>query len=209
MNNHFTKVLSNIDELKVDQVFEAMEFLGLETRNRYKILTNAETLFAYAAEEKNMLGHVARQLFGHWRTFNVFFFDKDKAPLFRAHHPFRFFFERIEIYDQNDNLIGSIEQNFSLFRKHFTIYDQNDETLFEMKSPIFKIWTFPIYRGGEQLALIEKVWSTLLQETFTDKDIFMLKFLKGQSFSIDEKIILLVATIFIDLLYFEEKASLA
>jgi hypothetical protein len=74
-----------------------------------------------------------------------------------------------------------------------------------VSSPLWRIWTFPFLRGGRQVGVIEKKWSGFLTESMTDRDRFMVRF--TPELSDQERALLVAAGIFVDLLYFEHKAS--
>lgn len=77
--------------LLVEQKRELVELIGFETRNKYAISTEGGVMLAYAAEQQfGVLGFLARQLFGHWRRFDILVFDSNRNPILTAHHPFRF-----------------------------------------------------------------------------------------------------------------------
>ena len=78
--------------------------------------------------------------------------------------------------------------------------------LMTVSSPIWKIWTFPFMRHEREVAKIEKKWSGFLSEAFTDKDKFLVSY-NDQSLSEDERKVILAASIFVDLQYFEKKAD--
>ena len=101
--------------------------------------------------------------------------------------------------------MGAVQQRFSIFSKRFDVEDANGRVLMTVKSPIWRIWTFPFLRGGQQVGAIEKKWSGFLSEALTDKDKFLVRF--TSTLSDEERALLLVAGIFVDLVYFEAKAS--
>ena len=83
--------------------------------------------------------------------------------------------------------------------------DAQGRLLLEMRSGLFKVWTFPFFRGDEEVARIEKKWSGLLTEVFTDADRF--RIVLGGRVSPLERRLLVAAAIFVDLQYFEAKPS--
>ncbi|MGQ0505811.1 MAG: phospholipid scramblase-related protein [Myxococcaceae bacterium] len=193
-------------ELYVRQQRELAELFGFETRNKYAISTPDQQQVAFAAEqEKGLLGAIFRQVLGHWRTFEITFFGPDRQPLFRAVHPFRFFFQRLEVYGTEGRPLGAIQQRFAWLRKSFDVEGPNGQTLFVMRAPIFSIWKFPFFRDEREVAIIEKKWSGALSEMFTDKDNFRVRF--NAPLSLVERVLILAAAIFVDLQYFERKAS--
>ncbi|HEY3236357.1 MAG TPA: phospholipid scramblase-related protein [Polyangiaceae bacterium] len=201
-----TLSLRNRHQLFVKQRHEIAELFGYETRNKYEILDPNGALVAFAAEQqKGVVGFLFRQVLGHWRTFDIQFFTQDRQPLFRAHHPFRFFFQRLEIFGADGAYLGALQQRFSIINKRFDVQDSTGQTIMECASPIWRIWTFPFTARGHEVACVKKKWAGLLAEGFTDKDNFAVDF--AAELSETERSLVLAAAIFIDLQYFERKAS--
>jgi uncharacterized protein YxjI len=193
-------------ELYVRQIRELAELFGFETRNKYAITTPDRQEVAYAAEQqKGVLGFLLRQFLGHWRRFELVFFGPDRQPLLRAVHPFRFLFQRLEIHGADGSFLGALQQRFAVFTKRFDVLGPTGELVFEMRSGFLQFWTFPFYRGGREVAVIEKKWSGALTELFTDKDNFRIRFLE-RAMAIDERLLVLASALFVDLQYFERKA---
>lgn len=191
----------------VKQRYEVAEFLGYETRNKYDILNAERKLIGYAAEQqKGIWNFFVRQFLGHWRTFDIHIYNVEGQRILSCKHPFRFFFQRIEVYDFQGIYHGALQQKFSFFNKKFNIEDRTGAISFQMSSPIWKLWTFPIRRGKFEYATIKKKWAGLLTELMTDKDNFEIDFLSPHLDLVHKKIIL-ASTLFIDLKYFENKAG--
>jgi hypothetical protein len=149
-------MLNNLSEIKVHQLFEGLEIVGLETRNRYRFLSPGDHLFAYAAEERCLWGGLARQIVGHWRPFDLFFFNASKEEIFKVFHPFCFFFQEFEIYQKNKVLLATVKEKFSMFYKKIHVYNAEKKLIFSVRSPFWKPWTFPVDKQGWTVALIEK-----------------------------------------------------
>lgn len=197
--------LQSASELHVRQVRELAELFGFETRNKYELSSPELGPVAFAAEQqKGVLGFLLRQFLGHWRPFEIHFMGPDRRPFLRAVHPFRFFFQRLEVYDAGGRLLGALQQRFAFFTKRFDVLAPDGRVLLEMKSGLFKIWTFPFFRGEQEVARIEKKWSGALTEMFLDKDRFRVVF--AGRLSGEEKVLIAAAAIFVDLQYFEQKA---
>lgn len=196
------------DSLKIYQRKELVELIGYESRNKYEITTfNGETI-AFAAEDgKSLLAILLRQFLGHWRTFEIHFYNSEREPLFVAFHPFRFYFSRLEITDHSGRWIGALQKRFSLLTKKFDLEDNEGHVFLTVASPLWRIWTFEFKTlSGRVAATIKKKWSGLLKEAFLDADNFELHF-NAPNLSDDCKKTLLAAAIFIDLMYFEKRAS--
>lgn len=193
--------------VKVRQRRELIELLGIETRNKYEISTESGAIVGYAAEQqKGLLGVVLRQFLGHWRSFDLHIFDSNRHSLFVARHPFRIFFQRLELYSHEGRLIGAVQRRWALFHKHFDIEDERGQPLMQVRSPWFRIWTFKFERRGRLAARLEKKWGGFLKEVFTDTDTFRIEW-TDTTLSYPERALIVTAGIYIDLLYFERKAN--
>ena len=198
--------LKSFPKLIVKQKFEGFELLGYETRNKYTIFDESGNQVAFAAEQqKGILGFLLRQFLGHWRIFTILFFTKEREEFLRATHPFRFFFQRFEV-EYKGKKIGALQQKFGLLTKKFDLEDEYGETVLEMRSGFLKFWTFPFLKNGAEVARIQKKWGGGLTEFFTDKDTFMIDFGMTE-LSNEMKLVILASSVFVDLQYFEAKAS--
>lgn len=191
----------------VQQVYEVAEHFGFETRNKYQILDteNAQVLFA-AEQQKGLLGFFLRQRLGHWRPFTLHFYNSKRQQVMTANHPFRFFFQRLEIFDDSNRKIGALQQRFSLFRRKFELVDEREQVLLTMqtKFKIFLVWHYPFFKGQQKVASVDKKFSGIFTEMYTDKDNFLVQF-DSPSLNYKEKLLILASSLFIDLLYFETK----
>jgi uncharacterized protein YxjI len=197
--------LKNFQKILVHQVHELGEWIGFETRNKYSIMDEEKRQIAFAAEQgRGIFGFLLRQYLGHWRKFDVHFFTPNRQLFMVGHHPFRWFFERIELRDANGKYLGAVQKRFALLTKRFDIENDKGMTIMEVASPIWKIWTFTFLSQGKKIAEVKKKWSGLLSEGFTDKDNFTVEF-SDPSLSESERKVVMASAVFVDLLYFERK----
>ena len=193
-------------QLFVKQVFEWGEWLGFETRNKYQISDSQGQSIAFAAEQgKGFLGLILRQFLGHWRRLDVHFFDASRNKILIAHHPFRWYFQRFEVFTPEGKFLGALQQRFSILTKRFDAENSRGQVIAEVASPIWKIWTFIFKSHNHEIAAIRKKWSGLLSEAMTDRDNFLVEF-TDPKLSQDERLIIMAASVFVDLQYFEKKA---
>ncbi len=199
--------LAALRTVLVQQRFEPWEWAaGFETRNKYALADERGAPLAFAAEQqKGLGGFLLRQLLGHWRSFEIHVFDPSRRLALKVLHPFRFFFQRIEVEDQAGRQLGAIQQRFAVFAKAFDVEDAGGRVVLRVRSPFWRLWTFAFERQGAEVARVEKRWSGLLAEVFTDRDTFRLTF--GPSASASERLLVLAASLFVDLVYFERKAG--
>ncbi len=138
--------------------------------------------------------------------FDVSFFNPQRELFLVAHHPFRWFFSRIEVIDAGGVLLGSIQKRWSLISKRLDLEDEKGNLFLEVSSPFWRMWSFSLKAHGNEKARISKKWSGVLFEAFTDKDKFLVEY-TDPSLSDSSRKVILAASIFIDLLYFERKAE--
>jgi uncharacterized protein YxjI len=199
--------LSEHRKLLVRQLHEVAEWVGFETRNKYQIQSETAQPVAFAAEQqKGILGFLFRQFLGHWRSFEIQVYTPERELALRIRHPFRFWFQRLEVSDASGNHLGAIQQRFSVLYKRFDVQDPRGALAMEVASPLFRLWTFPFKKRGREVARVQKKWGGLLTEGFTDRDTFLVEFIHAE-LSEQERQLVLAAALFIDLVYFENHAN--
>ena len=197
--------LSTQSRILVRQKRELWELAGLETKNSYEILRETGEVMAYALEpSKGFWGFILRQFFGHWRRFNLNIYGPQRTLLYTATHPFRFFFQRLEVRDAQGQLLGVCQQRFGLFTKKFDFTTLETHKTLKMRSGFFRIWTFPLTFQGREVARITKKWGGLLKEIFLDADSFAVDF-QDPSLTEKDRTLILLSALFVDLQYFEKK----
>ena len=147
-----------------------------------------------------------RQFLGHWRQFEIHFYNTSQQEVMLALHPFKLFFQRLEVKDAKGNYLGALQQRFSILTKRFDVQNAEGLTIMEVSSPIWKMWTFPFMDQDKEIARISKKWSGGFAEVFTDKDNFKIDYIDS-NLSDKERHLVLAASVFIDLQYFETKSS--
>ncbi|GAB4422052.1 MAG: phospholipid scramblase-related protein [Bacteriovoracaceae bacterium] len=200
--------LENQREFFVQQRVELAELVGFETRNKYEILDGQKKTIGFAAEQgKGVGGFLFRQILGHWRTFEIHIFNNDRQVILKVTHPFRWIFQRLEIRDAQGNTLGALQQRFGLINKRFDVEDRTGHVVLEVRSPFWRIWTFPFFsRSDREAARVEKKWSGIAKELFTDTDNFRVIF-KDPNLTQEIRNVIVCAALFIDLQYFERHAN--
>lgn len=200
--------LTGVSRLVIRQKKELAELFGFETRNKYEISDEQGNLIGFCAEQqKGLMGFIFRQWLGHWRTFELNFYNENRQIFLCSKHPFRFFFQEFEVFNEQVQSIGWVKQRWGFLRKKFDVQNANGEIIMEMRSGFFQFWTFPFFSlQGRERATIQKKWSGLLKEIFLDADNFVVTY-SDYSLTLEERSLILAAAIFVDLQYFERKAS--
>ena len=202
----FEETLSKATILKIRQIRELAELFGFESVNKFSIETEDGRQIAFAAEEgRGVLGWLLRQFLGHWRTFSIVIVDPQGREILRAKHPFRFYFQSLEVRGPSGEMYGAMQQRFSILSKRFDVEDATGSVVMTVNSPLLRLWTFPVLKGAQQVACVKKRWGGLLKEAFLDADTFAIE-LTDETLTFQERALLVAAGIFIDLQYFERKA---
>ena len=204
MKTKFEETLLASKKLHVQQVLEGFEILlGYETRNKYRILDEDMNPIAFAAEASKGLGAaIMRGLFKHWRTFEIEIFDQSRQLMYRAKFPFRWFFKTLYLESTSGSVMGHLEQRFAILYKKFDVFDGHGRLIAEIRSPLFKMWTFEFRNHGRKIGTIQKKWSGAISEIFTDKDNFIVSYAQPD-LNVETKAIMMATCLMIDIVYFE------
>lgn len=195
------------NQIKLQQIHEVAEWLGFETRNKYQLTDKDGFQIAFAAEQqKGFLGFIMRQLFGHWRSFEIHIYNKNRQHCLTLKHPFRWLFQRLEVFEESGKMMGALQQRFAILHKSFDVEDSRGKRLYKVRSPLWRLWTFTFTKHERSVADVQKKWSGLFSEVFTDRDNFVLSFY-DQDLNPSDRLLILSAAMFIDLQYFEKKNS--
>ncbi|MCH8205719.1 MAG: scramblase [Chloroflexi bacterium] len=187
-------------ELIIKQEVEHLEaFTGIETENRYSVMTPAGERLLYAAEESSFLG---RFFLKSHRPLTLHVVDGQGRVVFEASRSFFWFFSHLHVSDASGRNLGSLRRQFSIMVRRFTVEDADGRPVAEVRGPILRPNTFTVYRQGTAIARITKRWSGLLKEVFTDADTFRLELL-DRDMEPDSALLVLATAFAIDLDFFE------
>ena len=131
--------------------------------------------------------------------------DRGGETLLRIERPFRFYFHTAQIFDGSGRLIGTLQRHFSVLRRLYSVLSPSANNLFDLFGPLFHPWTFEIVEGGRQRGKIQKKWTGLAKEAFTDADNFGVTF--PSDWPVERKTLALGAVFLIDFVHFENKGN--
>ncbi|XP_011140105.1 phospholipid scramblase 1 isoform X2 [Harpegnathos saltator] len=195
-----TQFLVGVEQLEIQQVIDLSTLLGgMDRGNQYRVkVPRAETLFL-AMEAKH---ETTSRFFGWYKGFVLNVLDQcgETAFVMRKdpswmHMPG----SRQRITVESANLIGSVEENFSVIGPSFTVYDASNAPLCKIYGPkicgccMYKESLFQVISMDEtlQLASLMHQWDHLnvdyiLLLTFPiDTDVKLKSLLLGASFLIE------------------------
>lgn len=200
-------VLASTDALVIRQQKELTEvFTNLETANQYTVSNaSGQALFHVAEQSDGAMAFLTRNFLQSKRPFTMSVLGMGSAGGLSLRRPWRWFFDTLEVRDQNGAALGTIQQRFSILSKRFTVHGADGSELAVLHGPLFRPWTFKILVGGQEVGKITKQWSGLLKEAFTDADTFGVQY--GPAMDERLRTLAMAATFLIDFLYFEKSGT--
>lgn len=208
--------MTQVDNLIVKQTVELLEaFTGYETNNKYAVTNVMDQRCYYAVEDSNCCN---RNCCGPIRAFSMKILDNSAQEVMHIERNLRctscWFpccLQSMDVYAPPGKLIGRVEQGWSAAYPVFHIVDDRGDTQLTVKGPcctcsICGDVEFDVTdrrTGGE--GKITKQWSGFAKETFTDADVFGVRF--PPQLEVRTKATLLAATFLIDFMFFERKGN--
>ncbi|XP_037939231.1 phospholipid scramblase 1-like [Teleopsis dalmanni] len=204
--------LTTVDQLLINQKVELLEaFTGFETNNKYVVKNAIGQKAYYVLEDTDCC---TRNCCGPARPFDMRIFDNFQKEVIHLYRPlacsaccFPCCLQSIEISAPPGQVIGRVEQEWTLCLPSFRIKDVNDETVLRIEGPCcvssccndvnFNV----VSLDGDIIGKISKKWSGFTREFFTDADFFGINF--PMDLDVRIKAVLLGATFLIDMMFFE------
>ncbi len=176
---------------------------SFEVKNTYDVFDERGNAALRVREQgQGFLSLLKRLFLGPLRPFHVLVSDAlTGEALLELHRPFRFILHRLEVQTSDGRVIGAIQKQWSFFRRIYVIEDPAGSAQAELFGPILKPWTFEIRTGDHTVGQIQKRWSGLAKEMFTDADNF------GVDLALIRepwlKLLAFAAVVLIDVVHFE------
>lgn len=201
-------VFTKPQRLSVRQRKRWLEILtSFDARNTYAVYDEAGNPVMNVQEQGKGFGSFLKRVFlGAFRPFTSHVEDlAAQRPLLVLRRPFRFYFHRLEVRDVDGALLGAIQRRWTWFRRKYTVEGAGGQEVATLFGPFWRPWTFKILMPGskEEVGLIQKKWSGLAKEMFTQADNFWIQFEGVQDPAL--RALLFSATVLIDVVHFERK----
>jgi len=201
------KFFEGVSTYLIQQVKEWGEILvGFETKNKYEILSTEQQQIGFMAEKsQGFLAVLARQFFRSHRPLEVVVYNADREIVMKLSRKFFFFFSDLTITDKNGLLIGHVHRRFGVLYKKYDLCDARNIVFSTIKSPLWRLWKFPVYDSmGNEVGAIKKNWGGLLKEMFTDADKFQVDFPAWEN---EKKAVIFAAAVSIDFDFFDDNQA--
>ena len=176
-----------------------------ESKNKYLVFDQNEQPVFEVQEQGKGFGNLMKRLFMgpmRWFTADVESLAQQRS-LLSLKKPFRFIFHRLEVRTPDGTGLGAIQKRWTWFRRKYTVEDANGQEIATLFGPFFRPWTFKIRMAGseEEVGLLQKKWSGLAKEMFTDADNFWIQMENIPNPQL--RALLFSATVLIDVVHFE------
>ncbi|XP_041355691.1 phospholipid scramblase 2-like [Gigantopelta aegis] len=206
--------LTMVDQLLIHQKAEILEALtGFETSNKYVIKNSLGQQIYYAVEDTDCC---TRNICGRKRPFDMKILDNAQNEVIHLYRPLRCTMccfpcclQKIVVEAPPGQVVGYVSQCWYLCYPHFTVKDSQQNPFFKINGPLcqcsmcgdveYKINTFD---GAVHVGQINKQWSGVLKEQFTDADNFSISF--PLNLDVTMKAVLLGAVFLLDYMFFEK-----
>jgi uncharacterized protein YxjI len=177
--------------------------LSFEMKNTYDVYDGSQTPVLRVQEQGNgFLSFLKRIFLGPMQPFEAQVVDFSSGqPILELRRPFRFFLHRLEVSTPMGEKVGAIQRRWSWLRRIYVIEDAYGHVVADFFGPILRPWTFELRINEQVCGMIQKRWSGLLKEMFTDADNFGVD-LGGVS-EPNLKALAFAATVLIDVVHFE------
>ena len=124
--------------------------------------------------------------------------------VFTIKKPVKLFRETVEVYDAEDRKIGHFKSKIFSLGGGFYVYDKHDNQFAEVKGK-WTGWDFTfVTPEGHQMGKVSKKWAGALKELFTNADTYVVSIADDLADQPIAKMLLLAATIAIDVVYYEQ-----
>ena len=177
--------------------------LSFELKNTYEVFDERGTAALRVREQGQGFQSLLKRLFlGTLRPFDVLVSDVASGqPLLLLHRPFRFIFHRLEVKTGTGQELGAIQKKWSWIRRIYHV-ERGGQVVAELFGPLLRPWTFEIRQGERVLGTVQKKWSGLGKEMFTDADNFGIEMAQVQDPRL--KLLAFAAVVLIDIVHFEK-----
>ena len=106
--------------------------------------------------------------------FNVIISTPEGKPIISVKRGFTIFRSDVEVFDENEKLIGFFKQQFLSFGGKFQILDANKNYLCTLQGT-WTGWNFKFIKDQQEMASVSKKWAGLGKEFFTSADNYVLQ----------------------------------
>jgi hypothetical protein len=182
---------------------------GVEAVSRFTVHQPDGAFLAGFAEHAAGAGaFLARWFLKARRPFRMGLYtaERPRDPALLLDRPWTWWLSRLEVTAPDGRPLGRVRQRFSILRKRLDVEAPDGRCVARLVGPLLHPWTVIAFAGPEEreeeVARIEKRWSGLVTEAFTDADTFLVTLPRGDG---PLRPLLLAAAVLVDFLWFEHR----
>ena len=108
------------------------------------------------------------------------------------------FRSKVEVLDENDNVVGSFQQKLLSIGGKFEVLDAGGNSVCMLQGK-WTSWDFRFKQGDKELAGVSKKWAGLGKELFTSADNYMLSIQDAVPANDNVRILIVAAVMCIDM----------
>ena len=191
-----------MDSILEKNLYLFKEHVGfLKAHNNYDIYDPESKEMILHCREKNLNAfYKIVRLFRNYKRMTPFEIEikgLDGKKILKVKKGFSFFLSKIQVFDENDSLVGIFKQRFS-FNTNFDMLDKREKLVCNLKGN-FIGWNFKFLRGDTEVGLVTKKWAGIGKEMFTSADNYILEIKNKVEKDSPLRLLILAAVICIDM----------
>lgn len=160
------------------ELYFVKEHVGVfKAANNYDIYDPDNKQMLMTCREKNLSGFTKVLRFTDYKRMTPFCVEihtTEGQKVLTVKRGVAFFISTVEVFDENDKLIGKFKQKFWSIGGKFDVLDANERPLCTLKGK-WTSWDFSFERDGIVLGHVSKKWAGMGKELFTSADNYMLQ----------------------------------
>lgn len=183
-------------------LFFVKEHRGIfKAANNYDIFDpNTQQMIMTCREER--LGFFTKMLrftdYKRTTPFDIEIKTTDGKKVLTVKRGISIFLSNVEVFDENDVLVGRFKQKFFSIGGKFDVLDASNNVVCSLKGK-WTSWNFSFIRDGSSIANVQKKWAGIGRELFTSADNYMLEIEPNVSQSDSVRLLILAAVMCIDM----------
>jgi uncharacterized protein YxjI len=161
----------------VRNIYLVKEHVGMfKAANNYDVLDpeNGQIIMECREEKLGFFTKLLRFTdYKRMTPFDIQIRTPEGQQVLRVSRGVSFFLSKVEVFDENDQLVGGFKQKFFSIGGAFRVLNANDEPLCELKGK-WTGWDFRFVWQDQEFAHVTKKWAGLGKELFTSADNYVL-----------------------------------
>ena len=192
-----------MDSILEKNLYLFKEHLGLiKAHNNYDIYDPESKEMILHCREKNLnilykIIRIFRRDFKRMTPFEIEVRGLSGKKILKVKKGFSWFLSKIQVFDENDNLVGIFKQRLS-FRANFDMLDKRENLVCKLKGNLIG-WNFKFMKGDTEVGLVTKKWAGIGKEMFTSADNYILEIKDKVEKDSPLRLLILAAVICIDM----------